>query len=123
MDALYYHLTVGAQGQVKWARWPKSPPFMTSLTKNPHQPTKTFFQVQATRLVAFFETLTRSVAYTRPEKFPCKATCISVFFSQKSPKSAGCESVNTTVRQITKMSQQKLTEMSQPEKTVSEKQC
>jgi len=29
-SAKYYHLTVWAQGQVKW---PKSPPLMTSLTK------------------------------------------------------------------------------------------
>jgi len=39
-SAKYYHLTVGAQGQ---AKWPKSPPLMTSLTKKPHPPGKEFF--------------------------------------------------------------------------------
>jgi len=57
---------------------------------------KNFFWVQATRLAASFETLTRSVAYARPHKFPCKATCVSAFFSQKFPKAAGCKSVNIT---------------------------
>jgi len=31
-----YYLTV-------WPRWPKNPPLMTSLTKNPPPPTKNFF--------------------------------------------------------------------------------
>jgi len=48
----YYHLTVWAQGQVKWAKMAKSPPIMRSLTKNP-QPTKNFFQVPTRRLAAF----------------------------------------------------------------------
>ena len=38
--------------------------------------------MQATSLAASFLLLTGSVALTGPEKFPCKATCISVFFSQ-----------------------------------------
>jgi len=38
--------------------------------------------VQATRLAESFELLTRSVALTRPEKFPRKATCVLVLFSQ-----------------------------------------
>jgi len=36
----YYLVTVGTQGQ---AKWPKSPPLMTSLTKNPHPQAKKFF--------------------------------------------------------------------------------
>jgi len=50
--------------------------------------------VQASRL-ASFELLTESVALTGPEKFLRKATCVSVFFSQKSPKVARCQSVKT----------------------------
>jgi len=66
---------------------------MTSLIKICNPQPKNFFQVQATRLAVSFETLTGSVAYTGPEKFLRKATCVSVFFSRKSPKVAGCESV------------------------------
>ena len=54
---------------------------------------KIFFQVQAARLAASFETLTGSVALTGPEKFPHKATCVPVFFPWKSPKVAGRQSV------------------------------
>jgi len=36
--------------------------------------------VQATRLAASFEPLPESVALVRPEKFPRKALCVSVFF-------------------------------------------
>jgi len=50
--------------------------------------------VQATRLSTYFGTFTGSVALTGPEKFPRKATCVSVFFSGKSPKAAGRQSVN-----------------------------
>jgi len=49
--------------------------------------------VQTTRLATSFETFTGLVALTRPEKFPRKATCVSVFFSQKSPKAARRQSV------------------------------
>jgi len=66
---------------------------MTSLTKNPHPPTKNFFRVQATRLAAYFETLTESVELTGPEKYQRKATCVSVFFSRNSPKVTRCQSV------------------------------
>jgi len=48
--------------------------------------------MQAIRLVASFELLTRSVAFTGPEKFPRKAMCVSVFFSRKSPEAAGRQS-------------------------------
>jgi len=41
-----------------------------------------------------FKLLIRSVALTGPEKFPRKATWVSVFFSQDSPKAAECQSVN-----------------------------
>jgi len=53
--------------------------------------------VQATRLAVSFKLLTGSVALTGQEKFPHKATCVSVFFSQTSPKAAGRQSVNTIV--------------------------
>ena len=70
---------------------------MTSLTKNPHLPTKkNFFRVQASRLAESFELLTRSVALTGPEKFLRKATCVSVFFL-KSLISARRQSVNADV--------------------------
>jgi len=32
--------------------------------------------VQTRRLAVSFETFTRSVEHTGPEKFPCKATCV-----------------------------------------------
>jgi len=54
---------------------------------------KIFFQVQATRLAVSFELLTGLVALTGPEKFSRKATCVSVFFSWKSPIAAGRQSV------------------------------
>jgi len=54
---------------------PKSPPLRTSLTKNQHPQAKKFFRV-LTRGLASFETFTESVEHTRPEKFPCKATCV-----------------------------------------------
>jgi len=63
-----------------WPRWPKSPLLMTSLTKNLPLQAKNFFRVQTKRLAASFETLTGLVALTGPEKFPRKATCVSVFF-------------------------------------------
>jgi len=90
----YYHLTVGAQGQVKWARGPKSSLLMMSLTKNMQPQPKNFFRVQTRRLAVSFDASTRSVALTEQEKFPRKAMCVSVFFFQKSPKAAGRQSVN-----------------------------
>jgi len=50
--------------------------------------------MQTTRLAASFETFSGSVPLTGPEKFPRKATCVSVFLSWKSPKVAGRQSVN-----------------------------
>jgi len=41
--------------------------------KNTHNP-QIIFRVQTTRLAESFELLTGSVALTRLEKFPCKAT-------------------------------------------------
>jgi len=64
-----------------------------SLTENPHPQPKNFFQVQTARLAASFELLTGSVALTGREKFPRKATCDLVFFSQNSLKAAGRQSV------------------------------
>jgi len=49
--------------------------------------------VQTRRLATSFEPFTRSVALTRLEKSPHKATCVSVLFSRKSPKPAGRQSV------------------------------
>jgi len=49
--------------------------------------------VQTRRLAASFDTSTKSVALVGPEKFPRKATCVVVFFFQKSPKAAGRQSV------------------------------
>jgi len=43
ISAIYYHLTVWAQARWSRPRWPKSPPLMTSLTKNPHPATKIIF--------------------------------------------------------------------------------
>ena len=63
-----------------WARWPKSPPLMTSLTKNPQPPTKKYFQVETTRLAASFDTSTRSIIRTGVEIFPRKATCDPAVF-------------------------------------------
>jgi len=60
---------------------------MTSLTKYPHPANqKNFFQVQTRRLAASFDTATRSIALTKREKFPCKATCVSVFFFENPQK-------------------------------------
>ena len=72
---------------------------MSSLTKNRHLPTKKFFfKCRLERIAASFDTLTRSVGLTGPEKFRHKATCVSVFFSRKSPKAARRQSVNTYSR-------------------------
>jgi len=54
--------------------------------------------VQAIRLAACFQLFTGSVALTKVEKFPRNATCVSVFSSQKSPRAARHQSVNTIIR-------------------------
>jgi len=82
---------------VKWAKVVKIPPLVTSLTKNLHPQAKNFFRVQTRRLATSFGTFTGSVALTRQEKFPCKATCVLVFFFQKSSISAWRESVDKLV--------------------------
>jgi len=64
---------VGAQSQ---AKWPKSSPLMTSLTKNLHPQAKNFFRVHTRRLATPFESFTGSIEHTGPEKFPRKATCV-----------------------------------------------
>ena len=53
------------------------------------------FRVKTRRLGAFFEPFTGSVALTRPEKFPCKATCNPVVLAREFRISARRESVNT----------------------------
>ena len=57
--------------------------------------------MQGTTLAVSFETTTTtgSVALTGAEKFPCKVMCVSVFFSQKSPKAAGRQSVKSHAHQ------------------------
>jgi len=47
---------------------PKTTSLMTSLTKNPHSPTKKFFsRVQSTRLADLFEPLNSSLAQSAEE--------------------------------------------------------
>jgi len=65
---------------VKWPRWPKSPPLMTSLTKNPQPLTKKYFF--ECRLAASFEPLNSSLLLLAPKLLVCKATCDPVLFSQ-----------------------------------------
>jgi len=60
-------------------------------TAPPNQ--KIFFWVQTRTLAVSFDILTRSITLTGAVKFLCKATCISVFFSRKSPKPARRQSV------------------------------
>jgi len=66
---------------------------MTSLTKTRNPQAKIFFRVQSRRLATSFETFTRSVEHTGPEKFLRKATCVQAFFFWKSPKAAGRQRV------------------------------
>jgi len=64
---------------------------MTSLTKNPHSPSKKeLFRVQTRRLNACFETFTRSVEHTG-EIHAQSHVCLGVFFpkipeSSRTPK-------------------------------------
>jgi len=83
---------------------------MTSLTKNLHPPTKKFFF--QCKLQALPRLLAGSVALTGPEKFPRKATCVSVFLFSKisdfgrTPK---CNfETNDRNFSVTKMSQQEI---------------
>jgi len=46
---------------------PETISLMTSVTKNPHLPTKNFFRVQSTRLADPFEPLNSSVAQSGEE--------------------------------------------------------
>jgi len=57
--------------------------------------------VQATRLAASFETLTGLVVLTGLEKFLRKATCVSVFFTWKSPKVAGRQVLKAYQAEVT----------------------
>ena len=76
-------LTVWAQARSR-PRLPKSPPLMTSLTKNPHPDQNIFFEC---KLQDLLHLLTGSIALTGLEKFPCKTTCVFVFFF-KNPQSS-----------------------------------
>jgi len=59
-SAKYYHLTVGAQGQAKWAK--KSSTYDVTHKKPAPPMRKIFFQVQSTRLANPFEPLNSSLA-------------------------------------------------------------
>ena len=75
--AKYYHLTVGAQGQAKWAKVAKKSSTYDVTHKKPASTKqKIFFRVQTKRLATSFETFTGSVENTGPEKFPREATCV-----------------------------------------------
>jgi len=67
---------------------------MTSITKNPHPPTKNFFLVQTRRLAESFELLTGSVVLTRPEKFLCKTTCDPAVFAWNAWINLGAKGLN-----------------------------
>ena len=73
----YYHLTVGVQDQVKWAKVAqKSSTYDVTHKKTAPAKQKNFYRVKTRILAASFETFTRSVEHTGPEKFPHKATCV-----------------------------------------------
>jgi len=74
---MYFYLDFGLKPVVFFC-------LTNTIAPSPNQ--KIFVRMQATRLAAPFELLARSVALTEPEKFPRKATCISVFFFVKIPK-------------------------------------
>jgi len=69
---------------------------MTSLKKSGTPNQKNFFRVQTRRLAVSLHTSTRFVTLTGAEKFPRKAMCVSVFFSQKSLILARHQSVKMT---------------------------
>ena len=89
----YYRLTVGAQGQAKWAKvaWKFSTYDVTHKKKPHHPPKKLFFDCKLHGLAVPFEPLSGSVAHTGPEKFLFKAMYVSVFI-QKYLKAAGRQS-------------------------------
>jgi len=62
-SAKYYRLTVGAQGQAKWAKVAKKSSTYDVTRKKLHTPSKkNFFRVQSTRLADPFELLNSSLA-------------------------------------------------------------
>jgi len=62
-EPAYYHLTVGVQGQAKWAKVAKkSSTYDVTQKKNVPPKQKNFFQVQSTRLADPFEPLNSSPA-------------------------------------------------------------
>jgi len=59
----YYHLTVGTQGQAKWAKVAKkSSTYDATHKKNARPKQKIYFQVQSTRVADPFELLNSSLA-------------------------------------------------------------
>ena len=88
----FHHLIVwGPRARWSGSRWPTSPPLMVSLTKNPHPNQKKIFRVQTTRLAESFKLLIGSVALTRLEKFPRKATCDPAVFAQTAWSNPGAK--------------------------------
>ena len=67
-SAKYYHLTVGAQGQAKWAKvaW-KSSTYDVTHKKFTNIYPKNFFWVQASRLSDSFEPFNNSLAQSAEE--------------------------------------------------------
>ena len=65
---------------------------MTSVTKNPHLPSKNFFRMQTRRPAASFQTFTRSVEHTGPENF-CAKPCAFRHFFRKSLNPSGRQRV------------------------------
>jgi len=67
-SAKYYHLTVGAQGQAKWAKVAlKSSNYDVTHKKTATPRHKIFFRVQSTRLADLFEPLNSSLAQSAEE--------------------------------------------------------
>jgi len=54
--------------------------------------------VQTRRLAASFETFTGSVEHTRPEKFPCKSTCVLAFFFKNPRKQPDAKVLITKIK-------------------------
>jgi len=74
-SAKYYHLTVGTQGQAKWAKVAlKSSTYDVTHKKSTPPNQKKFFRVQFTRLADLFEPLNSSLAQSARSLGVGKAT-------------------------------------------------
>jgi len=67
---------------------------MTSLTKNPHPPTKIYFRVRTRWLAESFDLLNSTLPRLAPELRARKATCDPVVLTRKSPKAPGRQSID-----------------------------